>query len=189
VIYFVPYAYDRMPSGNPRDGVPPERLGSRARIECLVDILNRIKGGLGEPERSDFRFILTAGYSKCSPNSPSGGVTECLAEQMAEYLFKHHQLIVSTPGPLVWGTYAETRQAIVLISRSAAFRYLESEVIVFVSTNSAHMPRVRLCWYFLKPRGWQVKFVTANHAFTRKEWLQETVKFFNYLYRFIFNKW
>ena len=182
MIFLVPYAYDRMPDGKPRKGVALKRLGSRARIDALlVSLIKIFKVG----EMRTYWFVLTAGYSKESVNSPTSKVHRSIAEEMGMYIISQNgDGLAIIPNELAWGTYQETARAISTIRTKALVGNH-----VFVSTNLGHMPRVWLCWLFLKPSSWEVHFVLADHSFTKKEWLQETVKFFIYLYRFLFRKW
>ena len=180
MIFLVPYAYDRMPGGKPREGVLANRLGSKARCDALFRVVRK---------RNDLWsviFILTAGYSKESARSTEK-IPESIAEQMCIYV-KEQGFSTHLSPKFSWGTFEETRNAISVISSFA----LESvkEPCVYVSTNLGHMPRVWLCWFFLRRhKTWEVHFVLADHSFTPKEWLQETAKFFQYLYRFVFKKW
>jgi len=193
LVFFVPYAYDRMPYGEARRGIPADRLGSKARCDALLAEYKN--SGLKKCISS---FVLTAGFTKDSPDEPTETVTESLASQMERYVRLHGHYHPLIPRRLVWGTYEETAAAIGAISEIVRTWELghedvrsdpDDQVHVFVSTNPGHMPRVKLCWRFLKPRGWCVHFVPANHTFTKKEWGQETVKFFQYLYRFLFRRW
>lgn len=189
-----------MPNGKPREGVPPKRLGTKARCDALIKVLNERRsqfGGVNQGQFVLYWFILNAAFTKESPNKPTQNVTESLAEQMEKYL--HHEGYILCPrttpkNTLVWGTFAETCEAIRDIKKK--IQVCEDQGIgnddleVFVSTNLGHMPRVWLCWFLLKPKNWKVHFVLANHSFTFwPEYFQETFKFFQYFYRFLFKKW
>lgn len=173
MVFLIPYAYDRLPDGKPRIGVPARRLGSKSRCDALL-------------LKTDpyYIFVLTAGFSKKSHDQPTETEKEALCEQMEKYLRSRGSLFFISK-PRTWGTYGETLESIMIMSPFSATRPIE----ICVSTNLGHMPRVWLCWFFLKPKGWKVRFVIARHSFTPKEWWQETFKFFVYLYRFIFEKW
>ncbi len=170
-----------MPGGKPRKGVPPNRLGSKARCDALLAVIqkNRLE---------HCHFVFTAGYSKESPKVPTkvGEISMCW--EMAIYIESQEAGVglglwrIST----AWGTYEETLHAINFIGLDS---FIPPPDEVWVSTNLGHMPRVWLCWFFLKPKGWKVHFVVANHSFTLKEYFQETAKFLGYLYRFVFKKW
>jgi hypothetical protein len=180
LIFLAPYGYDRMFDGKPMAGVPTERLGSQARIDALIK--KRDRGALIADFESSC-WVLVAGFSKDSPCQPTENTRTSLAEDMRKYLTSlGYQLFLG--GPKCWGTYEETREIIQEIRR-----VYDYEAEIFVSTNLGHMPRVRLCWFFLKPKNWEVNFVEANHSFTPKECFHETAKFFVYLYRFLFKKW
>lgn len=181
MIFLVPYAYDRMPGGKPREGVPPNRLGSKARCDALVCAHKQLN-----PNDEWSGFILTAGYTKNFPSIPRE-TNESIAGQMRKYLLE--QGFSSTVRILTWGTYKETESAIKEIRNTLYESWRNEPTMVYVSTNLGHMPRVWLCWFFLRPRGWKVHFVLANHSFSLKEYFQETAKFFQYLYRFVFKKW
>lgn len=185
LIFLVPYAYDRMPSGKPREGVPTNRLGSKARCDVLIGASQQYRKQAGSNTRC--RFVLTAGYTKESPAIPTEDVKESIAMEMSDYL--RSQNVWSTHvHPIAWGTLEETRESIRIISHLSSLNWVIHPRI-FVSTNLGHLPRVWLCWLFLKPKGWRFRFVLANHSFTPKEWFQETAKFFQYLYCFVFKKW
>lgn len=174
-----------MPGGQPRTGVPAKRLGSKARCDALLAELQRMDD-LWTYFRS--RFVLTAGYTKDSPGEPTVGAEESIAQQMRYYLLSRDWTLSCVMQGRVWGTFEETKEAIRLIAYSADTNWA-SDVKIYVSTNLGHLPRVWLCWLFLKPEGWKVHFVTAKHSFTLKEYFQETGKFFIYLYRFLFRRW
>lgn len=178
-----------MPNGKPRDGIPANRLGSKARCDALLVEMWMILRKDDHSLTTDFKFVLTAGYTKESPGKPTEKVPQSLAAQIEQYIRSQN----FHPGFIfvrdkAWGTLEETLGAISLISDIAAVNWTTHPQI-YVSTNLGHMPRVWLCWFFLKPKGWKVHFVLAKHSFTPKEWVQETVKFFVYLYRFVFKKW
>lgn len=179
-------AYDRMPGGKPRANVSPKRLGTKKRIDALIR-LKQGKNWFWDLSQTVTCFVFTAGFSKESPTKPTEQVPQSLAEQMRLYTQSMVQgrtdvQISST----AWGTYAEIRD---LIRMCRGFYPGENHTI-FISTNLGHMPRTLLCWFFLeKPASWRVRPVLADHSFTPKEWVQETAKFFTYLYRFSFKKW
>lgn len=169
---FFPYAYDRIQDGSGK--------GSMARCDALLKLLKTIR-----PD--DHVFVLTAGFTKVSPNKPAPGVPVSLAEQMHRYLRSKDSEALTDRYPVAWGTLDETKEAIYIIEQNARAKSAD-KVVVWVSTNLGHMPRVRLCWLLLKPETWDVKFVTAKHSFIPKEWVQETIKFFQYVYLFAAGK-
>lgn len=184
MIFLVPYAYDRMPGGKPRKGVPLNRLGSKARCDALAKIAENI-------DQYKSYWVLTAGYSKKSPTQSSSLNKESLADQMYWYIKSLGFREISS-WPRSWGTHKETTETVKIIINMALpppHLRLNPPVDVYISTNLGHMPRVWLCWFFLKPKGWKVHFVPANHSFTLKEYFQETAKFFVYLYHFLSKKW
>lgn len=185
MIFLVPYAYDRMPGGKPREGVPANRLGSKARCDALIE---EIPEGLDIGNTANYSFVLTAGFSKESPCTPTSEIHRSVAEEMATYVDRlcvYQVSLFPNNYRFVWGTYGETVEVIRTIRRECA-----NNNQIFVSTNLGHLPRVWLCWFFLKPEGWKVHFVLARHSFTFwPEYFQETAKFFQYLYRFVFKRW
>ena len=195
MIFLVPYAYDRMPGGKPRESVPANRLGGKARCDALIDVATRALKINHEdgPYGIWCDFVFSAGYTKDSPTKPTLVVIESIAEQMAKYVRSTGIEFASSVDrhDLVWGTYFETVRAIRRISSTTVIAHNRGYKNngVYVGTNLGHLPRVWLCWLFLKPKGWKIHFVLANHSFAPKEWLQETAKFFQYLYRFVFKKW
>jgi hypothetical protein len=137
----------------------------------------------------NFEFIFTAGYTKESKSNPTDQHKTSLASQMLKYTERHFEgFPIGESYPVAWGTYEETCHAIRII-REYRDNYGCTVDKIFVSTNPGHMPRVKLCWQYLAPSEWDVRFIPADHKFTKKEWAQETVKFFWYLYKFLFKKW
>jgi hypothetical protein len=174
--YFVPYAYDRITARQTSGG-------SIARCNALLKTKNEL--GI---DMEVSTFVLTAGFSKESPLTPTVSASEAICHQMADYLasqgFPKKDIFHVPAG---WGTYWETRAAVDHIRWSECG---DQHKRVYVSTNGGHMPRVRICWYFLAPKGWSVKFVSADHSFgDEKECLGEVIKFFVYLYKFVLKKW
>jgi len=173
-----------MPDGKPREGVPVNRLGTKTRCDALIQKLKTIEI---EPNES-FEFLLTAGYKKDEKEEPKDKPELRIANQMAIYIRKINiKLRVFTSHIRAWGTFEETREAINEIKEMIGPDY--GRVEIYISTNLGHLSRVWLCWFFLKPHGWKVHFVRANHSFTPKEWVQEAIKFFVYFYHFLLKKW
>jgi hypothetical protein len=177
-----------MPGGQPRPGVPIEQLGSKLRIDQLIEEYRKIK--MERPEEV-IDFVLAGGFSKESPDEPTAEAPESLADQMEQYLDSQNIFFGVSKAEPAWGTYEETLAAII-----AAETYKRDSVQmleVVLCTNLGHMPRVRLCWLFSVPKelkGIKVRFVTATkQSYTQKEWFQEFGKFFVYFYRFVFKKW
>src|SRR4051812_11063278 len=126
MIYLVPYAYDRMPDGRPREGIPAERLGSKARCDALMEVMTKQLG-------RDAYFVLTSGFTKESPDHPTDSVREPLAKQMGIYLRHNGFVYTAGEGPYVWGTYEETRAAIAAIEK-IQHHLMFAEI--YVSTNA-----------------------------------------------------
>lgn len=186
--YFVPLAYDR---------IDPEKDSGKGTIaRCLaLTTLARDLCDLRIATERECVFISSAGYTADSPAQPTPDVPRSLAEQIESYLDSRgfSQVIA---WPRAWGTYKEIRTALRLIQIEHARRALQGQPKIYISTNSGHMPRVRVCCYFLQKemaatymRQARFHFVVANHSFNKKERLQETGKFFLYLYRFLFRRW
>jgi len=176
--YFIPLGYDRI--------LDEGGLGTIARCDALIEEARKIGN------EYLCRFVATAGYTKESPTKPTEEVKESLAEQIGQHIRKagFRRLIIR---PCVWGTRDELAVALSEVSQIVTQNW-DNTPVIYISTNPGHMPRVRLCCYFLKREfDWNKKirfiFVPANHSFTRKEWGQETIKLLIYLCRFLFNKW
>lgn len=171
-----PLAYDYLNRG---------RGGTRARCDILVEWA-QVEETL--PEKRNWFFFLSAGYTKASPTTPTIDVPVSLAAQMEMYLTSQdipgEKIICAPDNELVFGTYEECRALVTLIKNTG----IENPVLYF-STNMGHIPRVFICFWFLVPRKWKIRFAPAPHSFTRKEYWQETIKFFVYIYRFLFKKW
>lgn len=178
---FAPLAYDRMPYGQPRQNVPINRLGSKARIDVLLKKMFVVLD-----TQEDHLFVFVAGFSKNSPDTPTTDTPVSLAEEMDRYANYQTPALESFWGAQSWGTHDEIYSVI------ATGKLVDTgeDHDVYIATNLGHMPRVMLTWFFLeKPESWRIHFVPAKHSFSPKEWVQETVKFFTYLYRFVFKKW
>ena len=170
--FCIPYAYGRM--GDKR------WEGTKARCDALIAVSEQL--GIN---RKKTKFVLTAGFTKKFPTSPSTEAGESIAVEMNCYILGRIKASTMVAG-VTWGTYGETLTSINLIKEVIQ---TEEHPTVYVSTNFGHMLRVRLCWLFLKPKGWEVKFVTANHSSTLKEYLQEPVKFLGYFFLFVSKRW
>ncbi len=178
---FAPLAYDRMPHGQPRQDTPINRLGSKVRIDVLLKKLVMV---LGTPK--DHLFVFVAGFSKKSPDTPTTDAPISLAEEMDRYANYQTPALESFWDAQSWGTHDEIHS---IIEEGKGVGTGEDHD-VYIATNLGHMPRVMLTWFFLeKPKSWRAHFVIAKHSFSPKEWAQETIKFFTYLYRFTFKKW
>lgn len=178
---FAPLAYDRMPHGQPRQGVPVKYLGSMHRIHALLDKIAEMPD---TPE--DHLFVFVAGFSKKSPHEPTAEAHVSLADEMCQYITYWRPVIHSFWDSQSWGTHDELQSVI------ATGKLVDDgeDHDVYIATNLGHTPRVMLTWFFLeKPKSWRVHFVLAKHSFSPKEWVQETAKFFTYLYRFALRKW
>lgn len=151
--FLVPYAYEYV-----KEGVTG---GTTERCDAIL------------AARTDHKAtaVLTAGFSKQNPTTPSKKHRSSLAQQQAEYISKKDPSVRCIVSPLGWGTLDETRHAIELISQNTD---LDSNVEVLVSSNPWHLyGRVFLCWWRLKPRHWKIRFVPVHHNYTWKERFQE----------------
>ncbi len=108
---------------------------------------------------------------------------------MAMYMKPHFPKAEFIVSASAWGTGAEIRSAVKII-KSAIHSGLETdEIVIISSSNPMHLHgRVKLWWSRCRPTGTEVILVPANHSFTPKEWVQETVKFFRDLVRVVFTK-
>ncbi len=167
--FLVPYAYDYI---DPAKGTG---AGTEARIDAGMNTLtNRLCNVV------PFEMILTAGYSKESPHTPTKSHPISLAEMMGKYTqatwprsYCHAHI-----KPSAWGTLEETEEAIRTISE---LRRPGVHTSIVVSSHKYHIPRIWLCWKLLpKPFRYTLTFVKANHRFTKKEILAECVKFVLY---------
>ena len=189
MFYFVPLAYDRIQNGQGK--------GSKARCEALI-----WKMCLMEEELYTDGKIITncwfgslAGYTKESPGRPTIKVPVALCDQMKEYTIKlgYPRTGVFFSDPQAWGTYEEIRYALQKIIAEQRYNYQTSNDVYF-STNFGHSFRVCICIWFLKRELgmdnslFRFHVLLANHSFSKKEYFQETAKFFQYLYRFVFDK-
>jgi len=186
VHYFIPLAYDRI------DSVKGTGKGTMARCDALVKEARKVV------ERTFTHhscvFISTAGYTKASPDKPTPEIPWSLAEQMMKHI-SGSGFCKRVARPVAWGTYQELALALDTLLE----RYRDSDkwsFDIYISTNAGHMPRVKMCCWFLKRQrsalldyNPQFHFISASHSFTPKEWVQETIKLFLYLYRFLFKKW
>lgn len=179
--YFIPLAYDRI------DPIKGTGKGTIERCKALLAEVLRIQ----TQQQTGAIFISTAGYTKESPNKPTPEVQVALAEQIADQV-KGFQ-VEHVVHPIAWGTYAEITTAFEEIVKYTRDHNVWG-VDIYISTNPGHIPRAKMCCWFLRRkllRWYNVKFhfIPAHHSFTPKEWGQETIKFFVYLYRFLFKKW
>jgi hypothetical protein len=131
-------------------------------------------------EEDSVVFILTGGYTKESPDIPTVSVRQSLASQMRKYLLEKAPYLEIDSDPVAWGTLIETKEAICIMRQHVQSKFAD-RVVVHVSTNLGHLPRVLLCWFALRPKHWKIRWDLANHSFTPKEWGQETLKFLKYI--------
>jgi len=195
--YLVPLAYDRSLDHAGKGTIARcQALGNYARDLCNLSVTTE----------DEFVFIATAGFTKESPLEPTQEHHESLAFQIGNYARSKSFRAIAKP--LAWGTYQELFEALGLICNEHSLILASHPVQILgvnhigppkicISTNLGHMPRVRLVCFFLRHgkmkwthlRYAEFQFITARHSFTPKEWAQETIKFFIYLYRFLFKKW
>ena len=195
--YFIPLAYDRID--------PTKGTGKGTAARCIVLLKKALDVVQKEGIHSKCIFVATAGFSKENPGKPTREVQVSLTQDIMRFIQ------TSWSGrkigrPIAWGTYQEVLTALEIICDEETYR-VKNQVLtpeptdhkwpdVHISTNLGHMPRVRLCCFFFRRRlqathirRAKFHFVVAPHSFTLKEWGQETIKFFIYLYRFVFKKW
>ncbi len=176
--YLVPLAYDHMENGGGN--------GSRERCNAVLRIIQSClpaKCWVGS----------FAGYSLYNLAGPKGSKPLC--QQMINYIeFYSGGVGVFFADPQAWGTYEEIRYALQRIDADQKFRG-ESENKIIFSTNYGHGFRIRMILFFLTRElkmddgRFTFSIIHAHHSFTPKEWVQETIKFGVYLYKFVFKKW
>lgn len=177
--FFVPLAYDRIQNG--------QGQGSIARCNVLIEKAREIAKEVGT---MSITFFSQAGYTKETPGRPSEKIREPLCDQMRNYVIGEIPWVCFYTTPQAWGTYEELRYT---LQTAKSWNRNQKENSFYTSTNLGHSVRVWLCLFFLRSefgmwRGWKMRVLIANHSFSKKEWFQETAKFFGYLYKFIFNR-
>jgi len=180
--YLIPLAYDRIQDGG----------GHGSKKRCDVLIKTAVKVLEATKHQETIQFLSFAGYSKENKKGPNREST--LSAQMLNYVRDEIRDVIYYYGDChnpAWGTYEEVLNTLKLIAPdSRVFRKL----VVCFSTNLGHSPRVWMCIWFLRKKlkihpDCQIKVLIADHSFTFKEYFQETIKFFSYLYKFLFNRW
>ena len=177
--FFVPLAYDRIQN--------EQGKGSIARCKVLIIEATKIANTFGARLVT---FFSQAGYTKETPGNPSEGVREPLCDQISKYVTDVIPWVTFCSTPQAWGTYEELRYT---LQQSKEWGRKEEKNYFYTSTNLGHSFRVWLCLFFLRFqlkmwKGWKMRVLLADHSFSRKEWFQETGKFFVYLYGFIFKR-
>ncbi|MFA7216626.1 MAG: hypothetical protein WC095_01435 [Candidatus Paceibacterota bacterium] len=175
VLYFVPLAYDRIQNGGGH--------GSKSRCDVLIKKAKELISIYG---KYHILFLSFAGYSKKSLGDKQSKKT--LSYQLMNYTKREIEWVETYSNPLAWGTYEEVRYALQYVKQEIKNSSCSNAKIYF-STNLGHSPRVRMCIWFLsrhlKIDGYKIEVVIAGHSFTKKEYAQEIVKFFVYLYKFM----
>lgn len=165
------------------DYIPTDRLQQPdsptvRRINACVKTMECLKPGL-----QHCFIVCTAGFTKLSPfEKPASNVPELpLCEQMQRYIHTNFvQDITVVSAVKGWGTESEVCEGIQLARDRVDSA---SDVTLVVSTNRAHMVRVRIyVWKYL-PKGWKVKYVRAHHHFSFASHKREPV---GALHAFIF---
>lgn len=164
VHFLMPLAYDRIQGQTGR--------GSEARCRALAYQVRNDSHYLD----SKYVVVLTAGYTKKSPSAPVSSQTESLAEQQAAFmrtLLPQAEYIVN---PHVWGTELEISAANEEIEQYCKDRNVDPEqCTVLISSNRMHLFRVKFwCERFMSHQNKQ--FIEANHHFSVKEIVQESLK-------------
>ncbi len=179
-VFSVPYAYDY---------VLPRVSGGTT--ERCAQALHFASEELSSDVDSIRYTILTAGYSKKSPQEATEDHPVSLAAQQSNYLNSLGDTSRHLIDPSGWGTFAETFHSIRVIKRILQMYSMEdSEVHVVVSSNPFHLyGRVALCWKVMKPEGGKIQFVEAHNRFTWKDRVQEVfLKIPNYAWRLFVKK-
>lgn len=163
-VFMVPYAYGHI-----------TRDGSDGGAKRCAEALNFACEEL-YPTATRLFAVLTAGYNKQNPSEPRYPGECSLASEQSAFLERLGDESVHLVDPCSWGTLDETIHAIRLITDHVRLMRSspEDEVHVVVASNPFHLyGRVALCWHLLRPIGWEIHFVKANHRFSLKEILQE----------------
>jgi predicted transposase YbfD/YdcC len=164
VIFLVPLAYDYIQK---KTG-----FGSKVRCQALADIAKSETEYLD----SDCVVVLSAGYTKESPDSPSPKQTQSLAHQQSVFmrtLVPKAEYIVR---PSVWGTRNEIHAASVHIDRYCFEKNIDPKRCeILISSNWLHLFRVKVWAKHFMP-DMNKRFIEANHRFLMKEVGQESLK-------------
>lgn len=146
-IFYFALAYDHLSHGR----------GSKARCDALMEESVET-GPLWR------HIVLTGGKDPRRPELPS------LADQMAEYITKGYPVrnlhVVPSQG---WGSLAEIETAF----RTMRELCPDEATTVYVSTNRGHMPRTLVYMNALKPKGWAIRPIYADHSFCWKDRLMK----------------
>jgi hypothetical protein len=163
--FLVPYAFDGFNS----DGTGGE--GSRARCDALKKWVDK-----------DDVVILSAGFTKSAPDTPSPEHSTSLAEFMGKHIQQNWKPtpVIHYSTPLVWGTLAETVAAVSFIESTAS-----KDAEVWIATNPFHLVRVWMCWRFLASHRWKLHFVPAFHYFSWRSRFKEFISVPVYFHRLL----
>lgn len=178
----MPLAYDRNVLNLTKES------GTRKRCDVLFNLAERIAARTFE--KHSITFFSQAGFTKETPGKPNDKVKIPLCDQMRDYIVRQRPSFIFHTTPQAWGTYEELRYT---MQQAKSYGQKEKQNYFYTSTNLGHSLRVWLCIFFLRNElgmwnGWKFRVLLADHSFTKKEWAQETVKLFVYLYRLIFKK-
>jgi len=162
IIFLIPLAYDyiQWPTGH----------GSRARCQALASLV--------DAKYSDSKcvVVLTAGYTKRSPATPTPEQSRSLAHQQAVFmrtLLPQADYIIK---PSVWGTENEIRTASEYIDKYCLNKNIDpKQCEVLISSNPMHLFRVKVWCRHVMP-DMNMQFIEADHRFSMKEIAQEAVK-------------
>ena len=165
LVFLVPLAYDRIQNNTGR--------GTMARCDVIIEFAEN-------PQHSDCQYVvvLTAGYSKESPTCATVPRMQSLAQQMRLYMKPYIPEARYIIRSVTWGTRGEISEATALIREYCNWHKVPvEEVCIVTSSNFMHLHgRVKSLWKRHAP-DIKVRYLTADHSFTLREVVQETVKF------------
>lgn len=151
--------------------------GGIARILQTMDVARNY---YDDPKAA--MFVCSAGYSRQEPQRPQSERQVSLADQMNRYYKEtkpegckavHRPFFLAVPR--CWGTRNEIRLGMKLGCRRFASRTWPTALII--SSNRAHLLRVRIClWLYKPPAAWQLVLVPVKHHFSLMSHLTEPLK-------------
>jgi len=163
-IFLIPLAYDHIQGKTGR--------GSKARCQALADRVKRVPGYLD----SNCVVVVSAGYTKESPATPTPEQSRSLAYQQVVFmrtLLPQADYIVKPP---VWGTENEIRAASEYINQYCLYKNIDPKLCeVLISSNPIHLFRVKI-WCRHVMSDMNIQFIEADHRFSIKETVRELLK-------------
>jgi hypothetical protein len=133
--------------------------GTPARIKACLETLKQL-----DPRHKYSMVIFTANKPR---NNDQETRVMCVQQTTITSILTRRIPILAEPTG--WGTESEIISAIEIARRELRDR----DVTLVVSTNWAHMCRVRLLVSMHKPKHWKCVFATAKHHFSAYSYLRE----------------